>query len=541
MALQDIEKQLESIKYRIATEGITDKAGNVLMSPAIAADRLNQALTAANLPTYNPPVINSTGILASNQSLTSAPVQNDAMPSWLKAYLDAMEAPPSSADAYKKALEQSGIETQRKQVSDLSSQLTDISTQAQQAQLQLEQQSAGKDVTTQFLGRQQQEITRQAAIKSLPIQAQLSAAQGNLSMAEDKLNTYYKILSQDAQSQYQYKQKLIDSVYDFATRQEQNRLEDKRTQLNREWEAQKINNSDAKQFALEAIKNGQMELAGQIMNIDWSDVGAPKKLSGLISQIRVAPTGIKAPTVKNINGVDMQWNSITGKWETIGDGKKTNSIMEMARTQTIISDISNLLKGDIGMATAVGTSALTRSTGVWGNLGKIVLGLITGAGAGAVAGAPFAGVGAIPGAIGGGIIGAGTALFGTGKQTYSQLTGKEQNFISTVDQLKSDLSLDSLIEAKAKGATFGALSDTEMAILSSAATKIGTWEIKKDGKVVGYNASEKDFKNELNKINNFAKLDYLLKGGNPSDIGVQLMDDGHYYTQNWDGSFTKLQ
>lgn len=80
--------------------------------------------------------------------------------------------------------------------------------------------------------------------------------------------------------------------------------------------------------------------------------------------------------------------------------------------------------------------------------------------------------------------------------------GPAQDFIASVDQLVSDLSLESLITAKSRGATFGALSDNEMRILASAATKIGTWTIKDPETLVisGYNVDEKSFKAELDKI-----------------------------------------
>ena len=124
---------------------------------------------------------------------------------------------------------------------------------------------------------------------------------------------------------------------------------------------------------------------------------------------------------------------------------------------------------------------------------------------------------------------------------FDRATGGRQNFIASVEQIRSNLNLEALIGAKARGATFGALSDQELQVLASSASKIGSWAKKDDsGNVVAYNASEKDFKRELDKINNFAKLDYVLKGGAPEDVGAVLMTDGIYYTQNSDGSFTQL-
>lgn len=129
-------------------------------------------------------------------------------------------------------------------------------------------------------------------------------------------------------------------------------------------------------------------------------------------------------------------------------------------------------------------------------------------------------------------------LIGSG---YDRATGGRQNFIAEVEKLRSNLNLDSLIEAKKKGATFGALSDQELQVLSNSATKIGQWAKKdKNGNVVAYNASEKDFKRELDKINNFSKLDYILKGGDPDTVGVQLNAAGKYVVRNSDGSITEL-
>ena len=123
----------------------------------------------------------------------------------------------------------------------------------------------------------------------------------------------------------------------------------------------------------------------------------------------------------------------------------------------------------------------------------------------------------------------------------SFLTGGKQNFVAGIEQLRSDLNLQALIDAKARGATFGALSDQELKILSNAATKLGSWAVQNDsGQVTGYNVNETEFRRELDKINNFAKLDFVLKGGEPTDVGVIRMADGSYWVTNSDGSMTQL-
>lgn len=124
----------------------------------------------------------------------------------------------------------------------------------------------------------------------------------------------------------------------------------------------------------------------------------------------------------------------------------------------------------------------------------------------------------------------------------SLFTGAKSNFIASVEQLRQQLTLDKLTQAKSNGATFGALSDSEGRLLAESATKLGNWAVKDSaGNVTGYNIDEADFKTELDKINNFAKLDYVLKGGDPVSIGVQEMADGTLWTKNTDGSFTELK
>jgi len=120
-------------------------------------------------------------------------------------------------------------------------------------------------------------------------------------------------------------------------------------------------------------------------------------------------------------------------------------------------------------------------------------------------------------------------------------TGGKNNFIAGIEQLRSQLTLDSLVNAKARGATFGALSEGELKTLQASGSKLATWAIKdKDGNITGYSANETDFKRELDKINNFAKLDYLIKGGSPEDVGAKTMDDGTIWVLNSDGTYTQL-
>lgn len=123
------------------------------------------------------------------------------------------------------------------------------------------------------------------------------------------------------------------------------------------------------------------------------------------------------------------------------------------------------------------------------------------------------------------------------------------NFIASIEQMTTTLTLNNLIDAKARGATFGALTIPELNMLARSATKINSWARNKDGGKVNpetdlvhhYEVSENEMKKELDKISNFGKLDYIIKGGNPANVGVQVMGDGTYWAKNSDGSFTKIR
>jgi len=112
--------------------------------------------------------------------------------------------------------------------------------------------------------------------------------------------------------------------------------------------------------------------------------------------------------------------------------------------------------------------------------------------------------------------------FDVTRRSYGDAFGAKKDFIALANQLVSQKALDALIEAKSQGATFGALSDTEMAILKSAATTLGTWEIKGyfgiGDKPRGYDIDEKSFKREIQKMIDGYKE--ILAEAEPDPMGL---------------------
>lgn len=109
-------------------------------------------------------------------------------------------------------------------------------------------------------------------------------------------------------------------------------------------------------------------------------------------------------------------------------------------------------------------------------------------------------------------------------------SGKKTDFIANVEQIKGQIVGKTLGDMKAQGATFGALSDAELALVQQAASKISTWEQKdKNGKVTGYSVSPDAMRAEIKKLSSYAKLSYLKSGGSPEDIGIPRQPDSKYF------------
>ena len=105
-------------------------------------------------------------------------------------------------------------------------------------------------------------------------------------------------------------------------------------------------------------------------------------------------------------------------------------------------------------------------------------------------------------------------------------SAQDENFIGGVEQLISKRFLDKLISVKAEGGTFGALSYPEQKALTDAATKIGSWRIRKDnepdGQVIGYDINEAGMSKELKTVLSITQRAIKAAGGdiNSDPLGI---------------------
>lgn len=174
--------------------------------------------------------------------------------------------------------------------------------------------------------------------------------------------------------------------------------------------------------------------------------------------------------------------------------------------QDKVETVDSILNYNLGINARVGTNVLTR-------------GIVGPAIGGAIAGTPLGPVGAVVGAIA-----------GSGKGIASSVSGQGQQLSGAVHQLTSGLTLQTLIEAKQNGATFGSLTDGERVLIASAATKLNDWEIKDSkGNPTGYwNIDEKSFKQEIKTIQDISKRALLKSQGTLISPDESSQLDGYF-------------
>lgn len=350
--------------------------------------------------------------------------------------------------------------------------------------------------TQRFAGGEVGRVQRETAIQALTLNSFLYAAQGNLATAQDMADRAIKAQFEPIEMEISYLKEWLDMNKDNLSREDKKRADQLKIQLEertRLLEEQKATKTAIQNIGLEAAKNGADAVT--LRNIQGA--GTVEQATELSGGFLGAEFRMKQAQQEFENRIAIQ------KFEE--DKRKFG--IEFAFKQQ---------KEGVTGQTAIETSKAQTKDSI-----NTIDTLQTHAGLNNAVGAGFKWF----------------ARMGT------PFTGSKTDFIAEVEKLTSSLSLESLIQAKSRGATFGALSDREMGILSSSATKIGSWRrFADDGvTVVGYKASEKDFKKELEKINNFAKLDYIIKGGNPEDVGASVMEDGTIWVSNSDGTYTQLQ
>jgi len=196
-----------------------------------------------------------------------------------QAYLNSIQGlqdeAPSATETYNELYKASGLRGIERDIQNYTAQINNITAKAQAESLALEGQ--GRGITESIIGGQQAQISREAAIQALPLQALLANAQGNKELAMTHLDTMYKLQMQDAQSKYDYKLKVLDAVYQFADKQEQRRLDEIATEKAQEFQLKRDSIEYERQILRDRINFDQQKELKQM------DLSTSSSLSGTLN------------------------------------------------------------------------------------------------------------------------------------------------------------------------------------------------------------------------------------------------------------------
>lgn len=278
---------------------------------------------------------------------------------WITKLMSGIEQ-PSAVDTYQKDYAASGVanlEAERnakklaqKQAQDefnaIQAQLQGVAQEAQAIPIQLQQsaQEGGANVTKGGLAPIQTAALRNNALRAIPLQAQayvaqakLASAQGDTALAQDALDSavnhldkIYQMHLQDAQNDYNYKKDLRDKIYDYATKKEQQKIDELNRADDRAFTIKQNSISNAQSLSRLAIENGLSSTATQIAALDPNSPTYQQDLAKLQGEIaaavkrkqdeaaRLANQKVaKAPETVKVGETMMQWDATTGKWVPI--------------------------------------------------------------------------------------------------------------------------------------------------------------------------------------------------------------------------------
>jgi len=233
----------------VNSTNMSDATAIPVVSPTPAQDYSSILTTAQNQVT---PVTPEQQVQNKQTDLFNSYFQNQKAPADLMKIQNNLES-------------QNQIRQKQEAVNTYQTQLNNITAKAQADVLSVTGQ--GRGIPEVIIGGQQAQINKEAAIQSLPVQAQLSAAQGDLQMAQTHVDKLFQIYAQDAQNKVDYYNKQATMVYSFLDKQQQQQLDTIRADKTFTQNTL-LKTMDAQQgYAETALKNGSMSAFNAITGV----------------------------------------------------------------------------------------------------------------------------------------------------------------------------------------------------------------------------------------------------------------------------------
>lgn len=162
--------------------------------------------------------------------------------------------------------QQREVQKRQQEVNNYTAQLNSVVAQQNADLLRLREIGSQEGVTETVYGGQQATINREAAIKALPIQAQIAAAQGNLQLAEDYLTQLTTWKQEAIDNEYTYKKDVYSSIQNFLDKREAAQLKMIEKEDERAYAMTKDFIAEQDYWIRQAITNGQTHLVSGLNN-----------------------------------------------------------------------------------------------------------------------------------------------------------------------------------------------------------------------------------------------------------------------------------
>jgi len=382
--------------------------------------------------------------------------------------------------------------------------LTDIQTQLAQRNTDSKlTQSRIEGAAGQTLAQAGREVTqeqREAAIRDAGLAAEASVLQGNIETASTLINNAMSDFYADRQMDNQNKINQLNYFSGIADKQTAQLLEkEKRVYEADKAKVERVQAAVDTALASGATTSSEIAMLTNPQTTDNERLALAQLIQARgakqdrdmdltikatqLAKLREPIVATRDTSVVDVNGTKQLVDTQTGEVIATFGGNVSTDEIQNAKEISFVNTIDSL-KNHPGMAKAVGTTGVARWT-------------------------PF---------------------------KADTMTGQVSDFVGSVENIVKQLTLNTYAEAKERGMTFGAMSESEWDILGNSATKINQWKREREDGSVYYDTSENNMNTELDVLSNFGKMDALRKGIDPASIGVMDLGGGNYATRNSDGT-----
>jgi hypothetical protein len=458
-----------------------------MTTPEQAVDTRAQAMGAIGGSTvdfYN-------NLLKAQQTPTQTETQTSSLTEELKKQ---MEAGLGRGRALVDAQTQLGVPKSVKQLQDVNLQLAQTKEQFDLAQERLR---SGTGLTNTISGKSGQ-VERERAIRMGALATTAQALQGNIQLAKQTAQETVDLKYADIEQQIANTKTLLELNYDQMSREDKKKADELNVILNARQEAveeQKLTDTGIQNIMIQAAENGADQDTLQKISQSTNVQKAIQNAGAFMMTPTTKETNAPVKIGQNSKGEDIFFYGgkvVTGNG-LLGDlGGGINDIIAQTFDNEAYNNAIAIRDGQLKLTDIKDTEMQQRVLNIQKTLPpsesaineaeSMISKLET------ILNHP-----GLDSAVG-------PTPFTRGMFAIKDVWGNRDAFLGLANQVISSKALNELIEAKGKGATFGALSDTEMAILRAASTALGGWERTKDGRLTKFDVDEKSFKTEVNKL-----------------------------------------